>query len=167
MNRRTLSFLAPAAVAVILLTSFIGVAIYEEAHEDKASNPWQDFARKANAYTDHVLETGEYHEKGDFASFEWNERSCTINTTTVASNYRYSYSVYGDTTHIYESLTYGYVFADDDCLRIEWHSKSYLEHHDLSDPAKDRIQTIEDHVSSVQYIPYSAINSMTVNEVSA
>lgn len=167
MNKRILSFCAPAVVAVILLVSVIGVIVYEEVHEDDTGSPWQDFARKANAYTDHVLETGRYHEVGDFASFEWNERSCTINARDVATNYRYSYSVYGSTTHIYESLTYGYVFADDDCLRIEWHSKSYLEYHDLTNPAYDRTETIEDHVSSVQYIPYSAITSMTVNEVPA
>lgn len=171
MNKRTLSFLVPAAVAVILLVSFIGVLVYEEAHDDNTRNPWQDFAGKANAYTDHVLETGRYHEEGDTTSIEWNERSCAINTTVVATNYRYNYSVYSNSSttyiNIYETLTYGYVFADDDCLRIEWHSRTYLEYHNLTDPSMDRTEMTEDHVGSVQYIPYSAINGMTVNEVPA
>ena len=159
------AFTAFACVVIIAMASVI---TYQLLHDDDPDDQWDAFADKANAYTDHALANGNYHKPGDIIHIDWNDTSCSINGMNITASYRFShidYSYPTSYTSEYESLTYGYVFADDDCLRIEWHSWSKSDVVYPSDPSKDTHVVNEDHVIRTQYIPYSSITNMTVYEV--
>lgn len=151
-------------VAVVGVLAAVAVAFY--AHESPQDDPWDDFADKANVYTDHVLETGTYHEPGHTDYISWSTLSARIGALDIKTTYsyqRYTTSYWTETT---ESLSYCYVFADDGCLRLEWHSMTNVDQTVPSDPSKNTHTYKEDHVARTQYIPYSAIEDMFAYEVS-
>lgn len=151
-----------AAIAAICLVT------YHTIHENDEKDQWSVFADKANAYTDYILENGNYHKTGEIYYISWNETSCTIGGVSVTTSYRFDHTNYAypiQYTSEYETLTYGYVFADEDCLRIEWHNWNKSDVVYPSDPSKDTHVVNKDRVIRTQYIPYSSITNMTVNEV--
>lgn len=160
------SFRVLCAVAVTALAILILFSVFTSIQDlKKEKNEWEVFADKANAYTDYTLENEEFHQGGSTKYIDWTRQSCTINGIQVVTDYRYSY--YASSVYTYDSevLTYGYAFADDDSLRIEWHSKSTYNTVYLSDHSKDIHEVNEDKIVKVQYIPYTSISTMTVNEV--